>query len=112
MEKELYSLQAKRSYPFKYFFLTKKGLIILAVSVVLSFLLSFSLPLPLPLRQGLFVALTYIFAKLISSQFPILESDVRHSFLQKWWKKKWEIEKGECKKEKLAKTLKEKYGRC
>jgi hypothetical protein len=110
--KELYSLQAKRSYPFYYAFLTKKGVIIIAISAFVVGGIIFSLPFPLPVKLGLWIAASYGTAKVLLSQFPILEPDVRHSFLQALWKKRWEVEGNSCQKKRLAEALRRKYGKC
>lgn len=110
--KELYSLQAKRTYPFYYIFLTRKGIIIVVLSMLTAGAFIFSLPFSLPVKVGVWTAASYGIAKALLSQFPILEPDVRRSFLQVLWKKRWELEERPCERDRLTEVLRRKYGKC
>lgn len=105
-------MQAKRNFSPVYYLFTKKGWIIGTVLVLLVGVIVFSLPFNGLVKTGLFLAGVGLGFKGLSSQFPITEGDIRGSFLQKWWRKKWEAEKESCSKLRLTKALEKRYGKC
>ena len=109
--KELYSMQAKRTYSPYYYLVTKKGWAIIGFSLAVGTMFALAFPFSDLLRLGIFLGTAMLFLKAASLQFPVKESDVRDNFLQRWNKKKWEAESG-CEMQRITEMLRRRGGDC